>query len=142
MRQMILARICWLCGPLATVAALLWAASASAATVSVDVSDDAFQPRRVEVTHGDRVVFENRSTILHSVHLAGRVYRFGTKHFIRDVLIYPRRAYVFEVPTTMKPGTYTLGCGLHSRMRSTMVVRRLPGGPKLLREGERWKTSP
>ena len=139
---MIVKRICWLRGPLAMVAAVLWAASASAATVSVDVTDDNFQPLRVEVTHGDKVVFQNQSTILHSVHLAGRVFRFGTRHFIHDVLIYPRRAYVFDIPTSMKPGTYTLGCGLHERMRGTMVVRRLQSGPKLLREGERWSSSP
>ena len=109
-----------------------------AATITVDVTDDLFLPNKIQVKHGDKVVFHNQSTILHSVHLVGHVFRFGKKHFIHDALIYPRRAYEFTVPETMKPGTYTLGCGLHDRMRSTMVVKRSKEGPKLLREGERW----
>ena len=42
----------------------------------------------------------------------------------------------------MKPGTYTLGCGLHDRMRSTLVVKSATmDGSKFLREGER-RTAP
>ncbi len=112
--------------------------AAHAATIEVDVTDDDFRPSKVEVRHGDTVVFHNESTILHSVHLVGRVFRFGKKHFIHDALIYPRRAYSFTVSEEMKPGVYTLGCGLHDRMRSTMVVKGVQkDGSKLLREGER-----
>ena len=65
-----------------------------AGTITVDVTDDLFLPSKIQVQHGDKVIFHNQSTILHSVHLVGHVFRFGKKHFIHDALIYPRRAYV------------------------------------------------
>ena len=125
-----------------TCALLLWTVVSRAATISVDVSNDLFEPPRVEANYGDKIVFENRSTIIHSIHVAGRVYRFGQKHFVHDVLIYPRQSYVFEVTKKLKPGTYNVGCGLHNRMRGTIVVHRPSNRPKLPREGERWKTMP
>ena len=126
----------------ATAAALLEAATVHAAIIEVDVTDDDFRPNKVEVRHGDTVVFHNESTILHSVHLVGRVFRFGKKHFIHDALVYPRRSYSSKITKDMKPGTYTLGCGLHDRMRSTLVIKSAANdGSNLLREGER-RTAP
>ena len=124
-------------------AASLWATSAEAKTVYIDVTDDNFVPRKVEVTFGDRIVFHNLSRIIHSVHITGHVYRFGQKHFVNDLLIYPDRAYVFDVnEEVLKPGSYNVGCSLHNRMRGQIVVHDLPKGPKALREGEHRSVQP
>ena len=124
-------------------AASLWVPSANAKTVYMDVTDDKFVPRKVEVTYGDRIVFHNLSRIIHSVHITGHVYRFGQKHFVHDVLIYPDQAYVFEVnEKTLKPGSYNVGCGLHNRMRSQVVVHDSAKKPEALREGEHRNVKP
>ena len=124
-------------------ASLPWAASARANTVYMDVTDDKFVPRKVEVTYGDRIIFHNLSRIIHSVHITGHVYRFGQKHFVHDLLIYPDRAYVFDVnEDSLKPGSYNVGCSLHNRMRGQIVVHESARKPKALREGEHRNVKP
>ena len=113
--------------------------SAEAKTLVVDVTDDKFSPKKIQVEHGDRVLFKNKSRIVHSVHLVGRVYRFGMKHYVHDELIFPDSRRILQITEEMPAGTYNFGCSLHRRMRGTLIVVAPKNLPEAVHEGERRK---
>ena len=110
-----------------------------AKTLVIDVTDDKFFPSKLELEHGDRLLFKNKSRIIHSVHLVGHVYRFGVKNYIHDELIYPDSRRVFNITENMPAGTYNFGCSLHNRMRGTLIVKAPKALPEAVHEGERRK---
>lgn len=112
---------------------------AEAKTLVVDVTDDKFTPSKIHVELGDRVLFKNKSRIVHSVHLVGRVYRFGMKHYIHDELIFPDSRRILHITDDMPAGTYNFGCSLHNRMRGTLIVSAPKELPEAVHEGERRK---
>ena len=123
----------------AVLTAFIVSSPIGAKTLDVDVTDDNFSPNRIEITQGDTIIFHNSSRIIHSVHLTGRAQHFGRRHFVSDHLVYPDVSYSLTIGKDLKPGTYNLGCSLHSRMRGTLVVSASGQTPKGKREGERRK---
>ena len=112
---------------------------ANSKTLVVDVTDDKFSPNKLYIEQGDRLLFKNTSRIVHSVHLVGRVYRFGMKHYIHDELIFPDSRRILHITDDMPAGTYNFGCSLHNRMRETLVINAPKDLPEAVHEGERRK---
>lgn len=92
---------------LATVPAL----SVRAADMEVNIDNFAFTPRDLTVKAGTAIVFRNRDDIPHSV--VGTMGEFHSKALDTD------DSFSF---TFAKPGTYEYFCGLHPRMKGTIVV--------------------
>lgn len=114
-----------------------WASLAEAETVNLYLMDGKISPRKIEVGQGDRIVIHNASRTKHSVRIAGPGRWFGRKHFIHELPIYPERSHILSVgEDTLKPASYNIVCGVHSRMRGTIVVRESGERPKALRQGE------
>ena len=101
---------------------LLFTWLAGAETYHIDVTDDIFEPSMVEVEVGDTLVFHNASRMIHSVHIDTRSENIGFKHVFDEHLVYPDTQLSVTITDDFKPGTYYLGCALHSRMRGRIVV--------------------
>ena len=59
-----------------------WAGLAEAATVDVYLADSEIAPHKIEVVHGDEIVFHNDSRTKHLVKVTGRTGWFGHKDFV------------------------------------------------------------
>ena len=118
-----------------------WAGLAEAATVDVYLTDSEIDPHKIEVVHGDEIVFHNDSRTKHLVEVTGRTGWFGHKNFVHELPVYRGGARVLLVDgKTLKPGSYNIECAVHKRMRGTIVVHATGSEPKALREGEHWST--
>ena len=104
------------------IAIFIYIANANGETYHIDVTDDIFEPSKVDVKVGDVLVFHNASRMIHSVHIDTRSENFGFKHMVNEHLVYPDTPLSVTVTDDFAPGTYYLGCALHSRMRGRIVV--------------------
>ena len=127
---------------LAGAALSFWAASADAATRNLYLGETGAMPKKIEVFMGDRIVISNGTQMQHTVEITGRADWFGRRSAVHDLTV-PVHSYVV-VPIDgemLKPGSYNVECGIHKRMRATIVVREPGGGTGLPRDGERWDRS-
>lgn len=87
-------------------------------TVDVKLHHHSFLPGVVTVHPGDRVIFHNEDSDLHSVILIDH------EDVLRESFVEPGQTFIFMVPETVKPGDYVLGCTIHVDMKARFVVRR------------------
>jgi plastocyanin len=78
--------------------------------VTVDQDDLAFDPGNVAVTVGDRVIFTNSESALHTVTI-------DRENVSGDM----RRGDVFEW-TALEPGEFDVRCDYHPQMRAKITV--------------------
>lgn len=79
---------------------------------SVDISGFAFNPSFLEINVGDRVVWTNSDSVLHTVAANNGEFSSGS---LRKGDAY---AFVFS-----KAGAYKYYCGVHPSMEGTIIVR-------------------
>lgn len=98
---------------LAVGAALAAGAALAGATVNVDQKGLTFSSATLTVNKGDVVNFQNSDTTSHNILVTGN----GVT--LNSGLQQPGVA--FKAPM-VKPGTYQVVCGIHPKMKMTIVV--------------------
>jgi cytochrome c peroxidase len=98
--------------------AAIFAVSASLADPPVTVSQAGlkFSVKDLEVNKGQTVVFLNDDTTSHNITITGD----GNGVAVNGGMQPPGEK--FEMPF-VKPGTYLVTCGIHPKMRMTVVVK-------------------
>ena len=104
------------CAAFALAAGCTWAAQAWAAgSLDITQKNRAFQPKEVEIGRGDTLQFVNDDGyLLHHVYSKSDAFSFDTGEQ------QPGTAVSVRFPT---PGSYTVLCGIHPRMRLAVNVR-------------------
>ena len=104
------------CAAFALAAGCTWAVQAWAAdSVDITQKNRAFQPKEVEIRRGDALRFVNDDGyLLHHVYSKSDAFSFDTGEQ------QPGTVVNVSFPT---PGSYTVLCGIHPRMRLTVSVR-------------------
>lgn len=97
-------------GSLIALPAVCWAAG----MVTVDQKGLAFSTPTLTVNKGDIVTFTNSDTTSHNIIVS------GNGIMLNSGLQQPGVA--FKAPL-MKQGTYQVSCGIHPKMRMTIVVK-------------------
>lgn len=116
------------------------AQTAFAATVNAEMvpsaqtkSDDAYSPNPIEVAVGDKIIWTNKDTALHTVSSGtpgGPAEGFGWKPDGAPILIAPGRTFEF---TFTEAGEYPYYCTLHPAM---VGVVKVSGGAPSMMESE------
>jgi len=112
------------CGPAGDASGPAPAAAAAGTTVQVHVNArgaPAVVPRTLTAPAGEiTIAFTNRSTVPHSLAIAGEGVRAGPTASVRD-------GYTAELTVDLAPGTYTYFCAVPGHedagMRGTLTVR-------------------
>ena len=121
---------------LAGAAMSLGAAPTDAATRDLYLGETGIMPKRLEVFSGDKIVISNGTKMRHTVEITGDATWFGRRSAVHDMTV-PGYGVVPIDGKVLKTGQYNVECGIHKRMRATIVVHE-PDAAGLLRDGERW----
>lgn len=97
----------------ATAAAVIGSACWAAAVVTVDQKHLAFSTARLAVTKGSVVAFLNSDNISHNILIHGNGVNVSSG--------LQRPGVAFRAPFE-KSGTYQIGCGIHPKMKMSVVV--------------------
>ncbi len=94
----------------------LFAAGGAAAAEAVTVSQKglAFRPNELSLTKGQAVDFVNDDSTSHNIMITGESVTFNGG-------LQPPGGHVKFIFT--KPGTYSVGCGIHPKMKLTITVK-------------------
>lgn len=124
---------------LAGIAISMGSASADAETRSLYLGETGIMPKKLAVSPGDRMVISNGTKTRHTVEITGGSNWFGRRSIGHDLAVPVYGHGVAPINSeALKPGSYNVECGIHKRMRATIVVRDEPDDDfELPREGER-----
>jgi plastocyanin len=84
--------------------------------VEVILRMHAFHPSPILAHPGNRIVFKNEDGDLHSVVLPDQ------EDVLPEHFIEPATSFLFQVPTDIRPGEYSIACSIHLGMRTRLVL--------------------
>lgn len=104
----------WASLALGVLAAMALAGVASAATIDIDQKDLMFSMAQVKVARGDTLVFLNDDDTVHNITITGQGFTASSG------LQAPGQPFKVRLA---KAGVYKVSCGIHPRMKMTVVVQ-------------------
>nr|WP_306266506.1 cupredoxin family copper-binding protein [Pararhizobium sp. IMCC3301] len=96
----------------ATAAVILFAGTAQAAEIKVDIQGFKFKPAQINVSVGDTVAFTNRDGAPHTASAVDGSFETGTLSKGKS------KSIAFD-----SAGTYAFFCAIHPKMKATVVVK-------------------